>query len=539
MTFTRFIARLPDRPGVYRFFGADGNLLYIGKAKALKKRVQSYFRENAFLDASKQRMVKRIASIETTLTANEAEALFLEATLIKKHKPPFNILLRDDKKFAYIHITLDEEFPTAELSRGIRSSKGRYFGPYLSSRSVRGTLKLLKHLFRFRACQPHRGRPCFDYHLGRCAGPCDDRIAPAEYHATVVAPIIRFLQGDTRTVIKDLRSQMQAAAYKRQFEFAGRLRDRIRDVERIAERQAVVGSRREHHDIASIASHRTWAAVNLFLVRNGTLIDQRRFMVMKPEETSEPEALGGFLEQFYALSAERPKNVLTSIDIPNAAILSSLLHMVVKRAQRGKKRRLATTGTENARMWLEDQLAKQLDDENKARRALEGLMKAVGLSKRPKRIECFDISNIHGKHAVGSMVVFENGRPEKSKYRKFTIRSKTRPDDPSMMAEVVARRMAHSEWRMADLIILDGGKGQLSIVRHALRARKDVPPMVALAKREEEIFLPNRSSPILLPQNNDALFLLQRIRDEAHRFAITFYRTKHRKEIIQKAKFKM
>lgn len=539
MALTHFISRLPDKPGVYRFFGARGELLYIGKAKALKKRVQSYFRKNATLEASKRRMVTRVRKIETTITANEAEALFLEATLIKKHKPPYNIVLRDDKSFAYIHIPVHEEFPTVELTRRVRSDRGRYFGPYLSSRSVRGTLKLLKHLFLFRTCRSHRGRPCFDFHLGRCTGPCDDRITPDAYRQTVVTPIIRFLTGDTNGVLKNLREQMNAAAFNRQYEFAARLRDRIRDVEHIAERQAVVGSRSEHYDVASIASHRTWAGVNLFLVRNGALLDQRRFMISKPLDTSDSEALGKFIEQYYALSAERPKNILTALPVPHAKRLGTLLHASLHEAQRGKKRRLAVTGTENAKQWLEDRLATQLDDENKARRALEGLMAAINLPKRLKRIECFDVSNIHGKYAVGSMVVFVNGRPEKSQYRKFTIRSKVRPDDPAMMAEVLTRRMRHTEWPTANLIILDGGKGQLSVVHRALAKTKTVPPLMALAKREEEIFLPNRAASIRLAHDSDALFLLQRIRDEAHRFAITFYRKKHRKSIMQNAKFRM
>ncbi len=518
---------LPEKPGVYIYRDARRKVLYVGKAKNLKRRVSSYFQRTASLEPSKQQMVKKIADIDTTVVGSETEALLLEATLIKKHHPPYNIVLRDDKNFLYIKIPLKEEFPTVTTARRVHADGARYFGPYTSAAAARSTLKLLKRLFLFRTCKPHQGRPCFDVHLGRCLGPCDDRITAAAYRKRVVIPIMLFLQGNTGVILRQLSGEMTRAAKARQYERAAFLRDRIGAVQGVTARQSVISAAPERFDIISAAREHDWACINLFQVRQGKLIAKHNFLLQQQAATPESELIAAFLGQYYPYATDKPKLVITGTTIPDAASLGRLLGCTIRTAQRGKKLQLARLGEENAREYLDRQRVQWLADTNRSRRTLEALMAALQLKKVPQRIEAFDISNIQGTNAVGSMVVFERAMPRRTEYRKFTIRHEEGSNDPAMMAEMLVRRLHHDDWPKPDLIILDGGKGQLSVVRHAAGAQLAGLPIVALAKREEELFLPGKAEPVRLPAGSDQLFLVQRIRDEAHRFAITFYRTKH------------
>lgn len=520
---------LPLKPGVYLFHNAQDEVLYVGKAKSLKRRVASYFQNGRALEPSKRIMVGRIARIEYIVTTTEHEALLLESTLIKRHRPPFNVVFRDDKSFLFIKVTLGEEYPTIATSRRLSNDGSRYFGPYTSAASVHATLKLLKRIFAYRTCTPHTGKPCFDVHLGRCLGPCANAITPNDYQQRVVDPILAYLSGRTGDVIRKQGAEMERAARRREFERAAMLRDRVHALRRVAERQAVISPKRERYDVVSLARDRGWTAVNLFRVREGKLQEKQSFLLQQPQEASDGEILGSFAFQFYSLAPDRPRELVTRVLLKNASEFQRLLGVHIQRAERGKKRRLADLGTENAREYLERRKAEWLSDTEKARRALEGLTTALELASVPRRIEAFDISNIQGTNAVGSMVVFENGLAKKDAYRKFTITHAGKPDDTAMLAEVVRRRLLRSDWPVANLILLDGGKGQLSTVLRATHGFPNRPTMVALAKREEELFLPDNNKPVMLPKDSETLFLIQRLRDEAHRFAITFYRGKHRK----------
>ncbi|MFH1171353.1 MAG: excinuclease ABC subunit UvrC [bacterium] len=525
--------RLPEKPGVYIYHDLRDTVLYVGKAKNLKKRVASYFQQTDVLEPSKQLMVKKIARIDFIMTDTEIEALLLEATLIKKYHPPYNIILRDDKDFLYIRVALEEEYPTVVATRRVAARGSRYFGPYTSAAAARATVRLLKRVFAFRTCMPHRVKPCFDMHLGRCLGPCADAITPAAYRRRVVQPILGFLAGRSEEVIRRLRTQMQAEAKRKNFEQAARIRDRLFAIEKTTERQKMIAPRRDQFDVASITRDRDWAVVNLFQIREGKVLHKQDVLLEQPPETPDAEILDAFFSQFYALAADRPKVVIVRELPKNAKTIKRLLGITLSAPRRGRKRQLVVLGEVNAREYLERRKDEWLSDVERSRKALEGLTKALALPLVPRRIEAFDISNIQGTHAVGSMVVFENGQPKKSDFRKFTVRLKQRPNDVAMMAEIVRRRLQRSDWPRPDLILLDGGKGQLAAVLRVLKDAKEPPAVVALAKREEELFLPHHAEPILLPRASAELFLIQRIRDEAHRFAITFFRGKHQKSVAR------
>lgn len=522
---------LPDRPGVYRFLDGNGRVLYVGKAKNLKKRVANYFQKTRSLEPSKRQMVKRAAALDTTVTASENEALLLEATLIKQHHPPYNIILRDDKDFLYIKVTVGDEFPTVLAIRRPVAEKARYFGPFTSARDARGTVRFLKRTFAFRTCTAHQGRACFDVHLHRCLGPCDDRITAVEYKARVTEPILRFLSGETKLLEKTLAARMRTAAKNRNYELAAQLRDQLRAIGAVADRQSVISARAERFDALGFHRFGALAAVTILQIRAGKLLGKRDVLLEQQSEARDRDIVSSFLEQYYAVAADRPPEIALPFPVPSMGSLGRLLKTKLGVPSRGRRKRLVATATTNAREYLERRTNELLSESNRARRALEGLTTALGLAATPKRIECFDISNNQGAHAVGSMVVFEHGLPKKSDYRKFSIRRSGTPDDFHMMAEMVMRRLKHPEWPRPDLVILDGGKGQLSVVLAAIGKQLKSTTIVALAKQEEEFFLPGAKVSVRLPASSDALFLVQRIRDEAHRFAITFYRGKHRKAL--------
>lgn len=521
---------LPKKHGVYVYHAEDDTVIYVGKANNLRSRVSSYFRTSADLSPAKAVMVTEIKQIEHIIVRSETEALLLESTLIKKYRPKYNVILKDDKYFQYIKIALRDEFPQVGTVRRVSIDGSRYFGPYTSGLAVRRTMRLLKRLFPYKSCNNKPSIPCFDAHLGRCLGH-DTSPGSVERYRQVIERLIDFLEGKTGQVLKDLRHDMKAAAKHRDFEQAALLRDRLQALEHIIEQQTVVTAKRDSFDVLGLARRDSLAAVNLFQVRQGKLVQRDQFMLQNTKDQSDTDVVRAFSEQFYSQSTTHPHLAIVPVDLPLE--LSNALQLEFRHATRGLKRKLLSMATENAEDYLQREQNNWLSAEAKARLGLEELAHALNLDGSPKRIEMYDISNFQGKHPVGSMVVFEHGLPKKPDYRKFAIRDTNIPDDMRRLAEVIRRRFAHHDehgWPMPDLLILDGGKPQLSVVIKNVPGLTEHVPVVALAKEREEIFVPGQSKSIRLPEGSQELFLIQRIRDEAHRFAIGYYRKVHRRE---------
>ncbi|MFC1663021.1 excinuclease ABC subunit UvrC [Patescibacteria group bacterium] len=519
---------LPTNPGVYLFKNKRGKILYIGKAKNLINRVRSYFNRSAGFTLAKKLMVEKIFSIETILTNTETEAILLESTLIKRHQPPYNVALKDDKHFLYIKIS-DDQYPTLETVRRIGSDRSRYFGPYASTRSVRVTLKMLKQIFHYRTCQPGQGRPCFDYTIGRCAGPCVGAVGPWQYQK-IIKNIISFLKGQMQPVIEDLEDQMRQAAKSKRYEKAAQLRDQLVAINRLKIGQKVIGTKKSVQDVISIYQQNGLAAVNLFKIRHGYMVEKRNFIMERASDMIMPNLISEFIMRYYPLTTDWPREIIVAVSPKEKAVLKQLTGAKITVPQRGLKKKLIAMGNTNARDWLQRSQQAQAKRQSQAQLALSDLAEALHINL-PVRIEAYDISNIQGVNSVGSMVVFHQGQPKNSDYRKFNIRTVKGIDDPAMLAEIVRRRFASDKLKSLprpDLIILDGGRGQLSVVdKHIPKELKNIP-LVALAKRHEEIYRRNRSLPIRLVGQSPSYFLIQRIRDEAHRFAIGGHRRRHR-----------
>ncbi|MFA5070428.1 MAG: excinuclease ABC subunit UvrC [Patescibacteria group bacterium] len=513
---------LPAKPGVY-LFKKDQTVLYVGKAKNLKKRVASYFQKIS--SPQKPEMLENANNLEHIITSSETEAFFLESNLIKKYQPKYNIILKDDKNFAYIKITA-EDFPLITLGRKIAKDKARYFGPYLSARSARETLYILRKIFPFRTCRRLPGKPCLMYHLGYCPAPCDKQIKKEEYWKNI-AKIIQFLKGNLDEVLKGLRKEMERAAALKVFEKAAKLRDQIFTLEKVLEKQKIISPKNLNQDILSLAQKEGEAAMNLFSIRQGKLLDKKTLILHHARLTPENEIFSSFINQYYPQVTDKPEEIVLPLILKNKNILEKLNKTKIISAQRGKNYQLIKLGRENADDFLEK---KQLFEEKstlKKRNALLALKKNLGLEKSPERIEAYDISNIQGVNPVGSMIVFGEGRPQKSDYRKFKIKTVVGANDPAMLAEILARRLKNKEWPTPDLILLDGGKAQLGAGLKVLKKMRLKIPLITLAKRLEEIFRPGRKNSLILPADSPALYLLQNIRDEAHRFAVGFFRQKH------------
>lgn len=526
--FLKIAHALPQKPGVYLFHDDKDVVIYVGKAINLRSRVASYFRARADLPLAKEIMVGLVARIEHIIVRSETEALLLESTLIKKYRPKYNVLLKDDKYFQYIKIHLKDRFPQVETVRKVTIDGSRYFGPYTSGLAVRQTMRLLKRLFPYKSCNNTPDVPCFDYQLGRCFGHDTGKGSVERYHE-VVLKLIDFLEGKTGVALTNLKKDMKQAAARRDFENAALYRDRFQALSHVIEQQTVVTPRRDSFDVISLARRDELAAVNLFLVRQGKLIQRDQFMLQHVRHQSDSDVVTAFIEQYYSQSTVHPSHVFTPVDVPVA--VGNALQLRILRAQRGLKRKLVITGQENAVDYLQREQERWMSEEAKALLALEELAQALHLEGSPKRIEMYDISHFQSQHPVGSMVVFENGLPKKSDYRKFAIKDTRIPDDQHRLAEIVRRRFSHHAtdgWPVPDLLLLDGGKGQLSVVIKNVPGLTQHVPVAALAKENEELFVPGRSSPIRLSAGSQELFLIQRIRDEAHRFAIGYYRKKHR-----------
>ena len=539
---------LPDGPGVYLFRDAKRRVMYVGKAKSIRKRVASHFSNPS--TRGTQEMVETVESIEFVVTQSEAEALLAEQNFIKQYRPRFNVRLRDDKSYPYISISLDEDFPRAYFTRE-RHRRGRaYFGPFSNAKRVRETLDLLGKVFQYRTCdgaEPGRasGSPCLDYYIKRCQAPCVGYVSKQEYRANVES-IVAFLSGRYRQIEQDLERQMRAASEEQDFEQAALLRNRLKAVRSLLERQRIANAGVGTLDAVAVAAEGTDANAQVFQVRDGVLADRQSFYLENAAARDEAEVAEEFLLQYYAASPAIPPQVIVPAGLERTEALSEALAerrggpVEIRHAERGDKRRIFELAERNARLALDQDRLRSEHRRSQRIESLEGLQRALAMEAIPMRIECFDISNLGETHTVASMVVFEGGAPKKADYRRFTIRDAVQ-DDFAAMNEVLARRMAQyvaqrersphektydpSFAAIPALVVIDGGKGQLSSGLRALEPFRDLGVVVvSLAKRIEEVFLPGLPDPLLLPTQSAELQLLQRVRDEAHRFAIEFHR---------------
>ncbi len=555
------LAKLPDKPGVYLMKDARGDVIYVGKAQSLRNRVRSYWQKQA-LGGEVHRIrsvIDRVADVEVTQTDSVSEALLLEANLIKRYRPRFNVRLKDDKSYPYIKVTLADDFPRIERTRKLVNDGSRYFGPYASASSVDESMNLVRRLFPFRTCTIDikdgvraLQRPCLLYHIKRCQGPCITAIGADAYRADI-AQVELFLEGRQETLVKALDVEMTAAAERTEYERAAALRDKIRAIERTMESQKMAAFARTELDLLGLARQDNQAAIQLFVIRDGKMIGRDVFLLDAAREATDDEVLSSFLEQYYSRAGSVPREVYLPTTIGEAAVLETFLadrrggpvHLRIP--QRGEKRELMVLATRNAGETLAREQARWLADHGKTLAALEELAAALGLPGPPLRIECYDISNFQGSESVGSMVVFEDGKPRSGEYRRFRIKTVTGANDFASHQEVLRRRFrtvrAGEEgveearrWAMPDLVIVDGGKGQVSAAKEVLDelGLHDLP-LAGLAKEREELFLPDRSEPVVLPATSPALYLVQRLRDEAHRFAITYHRDLRARRSVRSA----
>jgi excinuclease ABC subunit C len=544
---------IPDAPGSYQFKDRDGRVIYVGKAHSLRQRLSNYFVKASSLLPRTATMVAAAESVEWIQVRNDVEALMLENTLIKQHQPRFNVRLRDDKSYPFLAVTLDDEWPRPMVMRGRKRKGVRYFGPYGHAYAIRETLDLLLRTFPLRTCSDNKfrtherlGRPCLLFHIEKCSGPCVGEVSREEYDQHVEA-LLGFLDGDTDSVVQELETRMHEAAGDLEFEQAARLRDRLTSVRKAIEKQQMVAERSEDFDVIGVAEDELEAAVQVFFVRKGRVVGRKGFIVDKVEDLTPGGLVGTVLERLYDDPPQGiPKAVLVPTEVDDTALyeewLSSLResHVSVRVPQRGAKRELQETVIRNAREEFVRHRLRRAADHNSRAKALNELQDHLGLPAAPLRIECYDMSHIQGSDYVGSMVVMEDGLPKKSEYRRFKIKSGQGNDDFAAMEEVLTRRLtAYLVERRKpvvdapgkfsyppQLLLVDGGKGQLSVAMRVVEALglADEIPVASLAKQFEEVFVPGQADAIRIPRQSEALYLLQRIRDEAHRFAITYHR---------------
>lgn len=528
------IQALPQTPGIYIYKDAKGSVLYVGKAKNLRSRVRSYFTKSALLGPSKERMVSLIANLETISTDTELEALVLEATLIHKHQPPYNVLLRDDKYYLFIKIT-KEEPPRIFPVRKITQDGSRYFGPYSSAFSVRATLRLLQRIFPFKGEKERAHDIIFPHTL----------FTQQNEEKENVQQVIRFLQGSRQDIIKRLEEGIAESAKNLHFERAALFRDQLQAVLRLEGSQKVYLPRKESFDVISIAEDTIQSAANVLQIREGKLIGKQTFLLKHKKEGMTPDILRQFLLQYYAVAQDIPKQILIPFPLEDTSVLEEWIGNVrIVVPERGVRKALISMGDTNAKEFLKEQGAAQ-ETARASKEALSSLLTAINMDPHPIlpfRVETYDISNIQGTLATASMVVFIDGMPDKKEYRKFKIRfnqdldpTSHKSNDFAMLEETLTRRLARTDWPVPNLLVIDGGKGQLSSAMKALKKSNMNIPIISIAKQEEELFLPEKSQSIRLPYDSPALYLIQRMRDEAHRFTITYHRSLRSKEHIKSA----
>jgi excinuclease ABC subunit C len=548
-TVRRRLQAVPDTPGVYLFRDAKTQVIYVGKALRLRDRLRSYFTPGYAQTARVSELIRRAADFEFITTANEVEALVLENSLIKNYRPRFNIRLKDDKNYLYLKLPVTEEFPRVHYSRRVQADGALYFGPYTSAQSLRSTVKSIRQLLPFRTCSDEifrQHKVCLDFHIKRCPGPCEGRIGSDDYRSRI-NEVAMFMEGRSDLLVRELHERMDAAAGRLDFENAARYRDQLQSIERIADRQKVLTRGRDDEDIVAYARSGSDVFVEVAYIRQGRMVGHDGHALDGAGDASEAELLRGFMLQYYSSATHVPRAVVLPGPVDEPELITGWLTdkrgrpVTLEVPRRGRRRGLVSQLADTAAQELE-QLRIQADyDRSRTEPMLSALAEALDLDSPPRRIECYDISNIQGDSAVGSMVVFEDGRPRNDHYRHFRIRYVPGPNDFAMLQEVLQRRLERLESAQRredsdavgdrsftarpDLILIDGGKGQLSAVLEVLEAAgyADVPTF-ALAKEREEIFAPGRADPILLERSSPGMFLVQRIRDEAHRFAITHHR---------------
>ena len=542
---------IPDTPGSYQFKDAHGRVIYVGKAKSLRSRLSNYFQKN--LPVRTAQMVATAETVEWIQVRNEVEALMLEYSLIKQHRPRFNVRLVDDKSYPYLAVTVSDDWPRPMVMRGARKKGVRYFGPYGNAYAIRETLDLLIRTFPLRTCSDNKfnhhqklGRPCLLFHIEKCSGPCVGEVTREDYQG-YTEELLQFLDGDTEEVVVNLDTRMRKAANELEFEQAARLRDRLTSVNKAIERQQMVADRNEDIDVFGVSDDELEAAVQVFHVRKGRVVGRKGFVLDKVEDLDAHQLTGRILEGFYAEPPPigMPKTVLVPNDPDDVDLYEQWLSglrgsaVSVRVPRRGEKRSLQETVTGNAKEELVRHRLRRASDHNSRAKALNELQEHLGLPEPPLRIECYDMSHIQGSDYVGSMVVMEDGLPKKSEYRRFKIKSGQGNDDFMAMEEVLTRRLTayltDRERPVAErgkfsyppqLLLVDGGKGQLGV---AVRVLQDLGldeeiPVASLAKRFEEVFVPGLADPITIPRQSEGLYMLQRMRDESHRFAISFHR---------------
>jgi excinuclease ABC subunit C len=543
------LAGVPSKPGVYLMKGADGRVIYVGKAIILRNRVRSYFQKSASHTSKTRRLVDEIADLEWIVTSSELEALILECELIKRYKPRYNVRFKDDKRYPYIKISVQEDFPRIYVVRKMARDGARYFGPFTSSQAVHQSLELLRHLFPYRTCNREitgkDRRSCLYYHIKLCSGPCIGAVSKEAYRAQIDRACL-FLEGRQEAIIDELRREMEREAESLHYERAIKLRDQVAAITQIIERQRIVSEHLRDHDFIAYARDNNSSCVQVFFIRGGKLIGREYFILTGTHDEQDSEVMTSFIKQFYDKAAYTPPEILVQSEPDDLAVIQQWLHrkrgtkVRVKVPRRGAKRAIMQMAMENAVETLNKLRAEWEADRSKHVEALSELQQALDLPNPPSRIECYDISNTQGTFSTGSMVVFVQGAPSKKDYRRFRIKTIQGSNDYASMAEVLRRRFKHAQskdaqkspdgkenrWAiMPDLLIVDGGQGQLNAAREVMEEMGVAHiPTAGLAKREEKLFLPGRSAPILLPRNSQGLYLLQRVRDEAHRFAISYHR---------------
>ena len=544
---------IPITPGSYQFKDAAGRVIYVGKAKNLRARLSNYFQNPRSMQVRTAPMVAEADTVEWIQVATEVESLMLEYTLIQRHQPRYNVRYRDDKSYPFLAITMADEWPRAMVIRGKKKKGNRYFGPYGHAYAIRETLDLLLRTFPIRTCTDGKfnrherlGKPCLDFHIEKCSGPCVDAISKDDYQE-LTTELLKFLEGDTDEIVARLEADMRQASANLEFELAARHRDRLISVRKANEKNQMVGTRNEDFDVIGLFDDELEAAVQVFFVRKGRVLGRRGFIVDKAEELDRPELIARILERLYF--DDNPLGHPKKVMVPDLPVSQAMYEewmseqrgsaVTIGIPQRGDKRELAETVTQNARESFQRHRLKRQSDHNSRSQAINQLQEYLGLPMSPLRIECYDMSHIQGTDYVGSMVVVEDGLAKKSEYRRFKIKTVAGNDDFAAMEEVLRRRFSNyvadrdrppEEWGKfaypPQLLLVDGGKGQLSVAVKVLKelGLTDEIPVASLAKQFEEVFIPGRPQSIMLPRQSEALYMLQRIRDESHRFAITYHR---------------